>query len=229
MTNTPNLTTTRPIYMVVYLVQNILNGKIYIGKHKGNNPLVRWRAHCAFARSGGRYRLSNAIRKYGEGTFQISILAVTSSGKELNNLERLWIILLNSRDQNVGYNMTAGGDGWSGLCSESMEALKQRRREFGKGNKNALGKHWKSKKNSDRCSDSCWINNGQDDKFIRLSELSTVLAAGWKRGRIRATGPRNTTTHLWINHDGITKRTKPEELRTYLDAGWKRGRGIAVN
>jgi group I intron endonuclease len=55
-------------------------------------------------------RLARAIRKYGEESFTLEILSSASSPEELNKLETLWIVVLNSINPEFGYNMTFGGD-----------------------------------------------------------------------------------------------------------------------
>jgi group I intron endonuclease len=211
--------------MIVYLITNLTNDKVYVGQHQGDDLLSRWKDHCAYARSGGRFILSNAIRKYGEDGFSVSLLATANSRKELDSLERIWITLLHSYDSSYGYNMTRGGDGWHGICEESMEKLKAKRREFMKGNTNVKGKNWKAPTISARNLRSIWVNNGIESRFIVDTKASTLLDNGWKLGRLEASWARNTSTHWWIYKNGCRKRVKEEELNHYLTEGWQRGKG----
>src|SRR5690348_108897 len=95
--------------MVVYQLFNRLNGKSYIGQTV--QPLhIRWRKHKDAALHGKLPRICKAIRKYGPESFDSQILAVTQTKEELNNLERLWIILLQTTNESFGYNITAGGN-----------------------------------------------------------------------------------------------------------------------
>ena len=86
-----------------------------------------------------RFPLSRAIRKYGPVAFDHQILAVARTKEELDNLEKVWIILLRTRE--TGYNVTVGGEGNLGNPhSEKTKAQISRNRK-GKalGNQNARG------------------------------------------------------------------------------------------
>lgn len=98
--------------MVIYLITNTVNGKVYVGKTQ-KNPHRRWRSHCKEAEYKSGYLLHRAIRKYGSASFTLQILAHTNTAKQLNDMEKVWICLLNSRAPN-GYNATDGGEGIAG-------------------------------------------------------------------------------------------------------------------
>jgi group I intron endonuclease len=96
----------------VYLVTNNINGKYYIGKTVGSLN-KRWVSHCAEAKrsSDKSSHFHTAIRKYGPDSFDIQALSTGNTNEELLNLERVWIILLQSTNRDYGYNLTAGGEG----------------------------------------------------------------------------------------------------------------------
>jgi len=107
--------------MFIYLITNLVNGKVYVGQtrvglHK------RLTGHTAQARSGSKYPLHAAIRKYGRDSFLIEALAVAETREQLDQLEVLWISILNSRDMSVGYNVMSGG--LSGVLTPEAEAHK---------------------------------------------------------------------------------------------------------
>ncbi len=104
--------------MVVYLLQNTVNGKCYVGKTV-QGLRRRWNEHCGDARSRGTTVLHRALRKYGPENFQRKILSVGLNESVLLALETFWIRELNTRAPN-GYNLTDGGDGISG-CRRSPE------------------------------------------------------------------------------------------------------------
>jgi group I intron endonuclease len=54
------------------------------------------------------------MRKYGVGAFSQQILAHTNSQKQLNEMETVWIFLMNSKVPN-GYNLTDGGEAPFGM------------------------------------------------------------------------------------------------------------------
>lgn len=92
------------IYGYIYIVENVINGKQYVGQT--TDPDARRRAH--FNGRSGCPVLQNAIEKYGSENFEFRILEEGSSLEELNQRETYWISELNTiRPQ--GYNIEQGG------------------------------------------------------------------------------------------------------------------------
>ncbi len=100
--------------MFVYLVTNRLDGKMYVGKTE--KPIQRrWKEHLANVRNPKHQEyLYRAIRSHGSENFSVKLLAEANTPEELNELERHWILNLNTLTPSRGYNMTSGGDGVSG-------------------------------------------------------------------------------------------------------------------
>jgi len=109
---------------VVYKVENILNGKTYIGKTT-KSLAERKTAHLCDARHSRGHYLHDAIRKYGEDNFLWDVLAEHGEEKILNSLEVKYIKYFNSADPSCGYNLTLGGDGQLGI-SPSPETRKKK-------------------------------------------------------------------------------------------------------
>ena len=94
--------------MLVYLVTNKKNGKVYVGKtEKSLNS--RWRHHIRDARRGSPFRFHQAIRKYGEAAFEAGELCRASSAQELDALERFFTVLCRATEFTIGYNSVVGG------------------------------------------------------------------------------------------------------------------------
>ena len=87
--------------MVIYLTTNLINGKKYIGKDINNRP----------GYLGSGIYIKQAIQKYGKENFKKEILCECYDYSILNELESFFIYLLSATDENIGYNMTFGGDG----------------------------------------------------------------------------------------------------------------------
>jgi hypothetical protein len=94
--------------MIVYQLLNTVNNKSYIGQHQGENISDRWDNNF----TGANTHLSSANDKYGSSVFRREILNNCSSHEEMNNLERLWILVLRTYDPEFGYNQTMGGEGY---------------------------------------------------------------------------------------------------------------------
>jgi group I intron endonuclease len=96
----------------VYLIQNILDGKIYIGKT--TRPDTRWGNHLTYARNGStKGYLYRAIRKHGEKSFSYSLIEEHPTEQEANEAERFFIAYFRSIGAKL-YNATEGGEGTSG-------------------------------------------------------------------------------------------------------------------
>lgn len=104
------------MYGYIYKITNILNNKIYIGKHKyDKNELDK-----SYICSG--IIIKKAIKKYGIEKFLIDLIDVAESLKELNEKEKYYIKYFDCREPK-GYNMTDGGDGAPNLSEESKKKL----------------------------------------------------------------------------------------------------------
>ncbi len=95
----------------VYVHINNINGKMYVG-YTGMDVEVRWKNGNGYKGCKYFYR---AIQKYGWDNFEHIIAASNLSYQEAINFEILLIKLLDTNNNNFGYNMTKGGDGTLGL------------------------------------------------------------------------------------------------------------------
>lgn len=98
----------------LYYIENMINGKIYIGKSK--NPIRRWAMHKSIARgSKTTYKNSflvvhKALQKYGIDNFVFNVFSSSVTELEIYEQEKYWIEYLS----NVGitlYNQCEGGLG----------------------------------------------------------------------------------------------------------------------
>lgn len=97
---------------IVYCHSNKINGKVYVGQ-TWQPRTKRWNRHVHDAlhgESGCRY-FHAAIRKYGPEIFEHKILSYARTQEQLDNLEKVWQILLRARNREFGYNLREGGSG----------------------------------------------------------------------------------------------------------------------
>ena len=92
----------------IYKIENILNGKIYIGQSIEIER--RWQKHL---NANDDFLIHKAIRKYGKENFKFSIIEECDISL-LNEKECYWINFYNSIIPN-GYNMIQGGSNGMGL------------------------------------------------------------------------------------------------------------------
>ena len=106
--------------MIVYQLRSP-SGKSYVGQtiHSFEH---RWKQHLRNKKNP--YAVHAALKKYGPESFLVQELAHADNQEQLNNLEKLWIILLQSAEPTKGYNLTWGGEGGS-----HTEATKEKLRE----------------------------------------------------------------------------------------------------
>ena len=106
---------------VVYIHTNLTNRKVYVGQTWF--PHQRKLDHC---NPSNKSRFAKAIQKYGWDGFDHYYSDEISSQDELDNLERLWIIVLQATDKSFGYNCRYGGS--RGLHTEETKAILRAKR-----------------------------------------------------------------------------------------------------
>lgn len=126
-------------YGVVYLVENLVTNKKYIGitsrengfygrysVGKNKKGIERLLSHLEFSKNHNEYynvHLYNSIKKYGVNSFIVNEdfdFAITK--KELIEKEKYWIKQFKSNNPNYGYNLTSGGEGAYGW-SKNKESI----------------------------------------------------------------------------------------------------------
>lgn len=117
----------------IYKTTNLINGKIYIGKHLATKFSLSYKGSGAI--------LKQAFKKYGKENFSCELIAEATTEEELNNLEAYWVKMLDSRNPEIGYNIVEGGLGTSGY--HHSEEAKQKMSEAKSGI--LLTEEWKSK------------------------------------------------------------------------------------
>lgn len=85
--------------MFIYKTTNTINGKIYVGQSKYNDPKYL----------GSGFFLKEAIEKYGKENFSKIIIEECDSREIANEREKFWIRELSSKNREIGYNIADGG------------------------------------------------------------------------------------------------------------------------
>lgn len=93
----------------IYKIENLLNGKIYIGQSIQIEKRFEQHKKTAYARKDRNYNnlIYKAIRKYGLENFAFEIIEEVPDNQDLDEREIYWISYYNSYKN--GYNMTPGG------------------------------------------------------------------------------------------------------------------------
>jgi group I intron endonuclease len=154
---------------IVYVVTNTANGSSYVGK-TCRTLSRRWAEHCS-GRTMRRYPLGRAIKKYGKIVFSVEPLARGLDAEEASLIERQWIAILKP-----AYNLTAGGDGTSGLVrgpftAEHKAKLSAAHKGNNIGNTHTLGMKFPNRRKPPTYTAEHRAN------------LSAAVRAAWSEGR----------------------------------------------
>lgn len=188
----------------IYKTTNIINNKIYVGKHKHDN-------NHKYLGSGNL--LKDAIKKYGVKNFKREILEHVTD-ENINQREIYWIRELQSQNLEIGYNISSGGDGGNIAPWTEERKLKikngKKGQNTGKNNPN-YGNKWddaQRKRQSEKFKGRKSWNKGLDQTDLRVKINSDRRKQTmdendiWKKGKehhwfnIRRNGDKNGK---WIN------------------------------
>lgn len=90
---------------IIYKTTNLINGKIYVGQH-----YIKPENSATDGYLGSGKILKQAVKKYGKENFEREILEVCTY-ENVADREIYWIEILDSRNSDVGYNLSLGGLG----------------------------------------------------------------------------------------------------------------------
>jgi group I intron endonuclease len=110
--------------MIIYKIQNKINGKIYIGQTK-NAINKRVASHL-----NSKSYIGNALRKYGLQSFDISVIDYADCCEVLNDKEMYWVCFYDCRYPG-GYNIMDGGSG------SAFDEASEKRRQGQRGRKHS--------------------------------------------------------------------------------------------
>ena len=106
------------MYGYVYKTTNLVNNKIYVGQHKGNNFDSNY--------IGSGLLLRKAINKYGIKNFKCEIIQYCDTKNNLDEKEKYWINFFQSYKRKIGYNISSGGQGGNLLLNMTCEQKRSR-------------------------------------------------------------------------------------------------------
>lgn len=94
-----------PLSAAIYQIKNLQNGRVYVGS--SGNLKKRWKEHKNDLKNGAHHsqKLQNAWNKYGEDSFEFSILEAVFDKAKLLEQEQYWIDLLSAANR-VNYNIS---------------------------------------------------------------------------------------------------------------------------
>ena len=177
--------------MVIYKTTNLINGKIYIGQDSNNNPTYL----------GSGKTLIKSIKKYGRDNFKKEILETCSSRKELDEREIFWINNLNSRNRDIGYNITPGGN--EGDRSIGLNIFK-----------NGVYNHWVEKFGEEEANNKLEVKKEKLSKFNKVNP-NTLIKEGRYNYWVEKFGEEEANNKL-----GVWKRKISTYQKNKMLSGW---------
>ena len=192
--------------IVVYQIENLISGKLYIGITV--NLKRRMNDHFNESKRNRQY-IHNAINKYGKENFIYKIIDYGNSWKELEEKEIYWIDKLNTYKN--GYNNTLGGDGTLGFIPNKKSRDKMSKAAIGKkATKQAKENMSKAQKGR--------IVSKEARKNISKAAIGRIP---WNKGKTYKLSP----------HTEERKKQITEDLKRFYktEAGKKRRKEISKN
>jgi|HubBroStandDraft_1064217.scaffolds.fasta_scaffold104989_2 group I intron endonuclease len=121
----------------IYGTTNRINEKLYIGQT--TQDLMRYlRADVTYAALHNHNRkphLYNAIRKWGSENFDIQLILTAADKESADWWEQFFILILETQNPTIGYNIAAGGGGSFGYERVISDEQKEKLRIAGTGKK----------------------------------------------------------------------------------------------
>ena len=212
------------MYYTIYKITNLIDDKIYIGKHQTKD------LNDGYFGSGKR--LKYAIRKYGQENFSKEILFIFDNEEEMN-LKEAELVTEEFCFRENTYNICVGGKGgWSYVnqsCGNQGErlnrALTYEKRSL--GGKSAIKKTLnivKQKRLEDPEYDRKFRENCSKN-FKGKKHSQTAKDIIGKKNSIHQQGSKNSQYGTcWITNGTENKKIKKENLEEWISLGFYRGR-----
>ena len=224
------------MYGYVYKTTNLVNGKIYVGQHKAQTFTDSYKG-------SGKY-LWRAIEKYGWDNFVVEFIESAESKQELNELEVKWIEKFDARNQQIGYNISKGGETWSynwkgrpfsdSHCRHISEALKgkhptleqrikmsnsRKGKKFSEEHKRHMSENFKKNYTDERRRKLSIAGKGR--KMGSMSEEQKIRISNTLKEKLKDNG--TTKGRLWVTNGREKRLIEPKFLNEYLSNGFVKG------
>ena len=234
--------------MKVYCIENIINGKKYIGVTK-RSVEQRFKAHkrTALNKNSKKCHIHDAMLKYGIQHFEIKEIDSATSTEELFEKEKYWIKQLDTK--NTGYNETDGGEGCFGWKATNQQKLENKTRNIER-NKDPKYREFVSNKTKEamknlpqetrkrmsdfakerlkgnqHCKGKTWILSEQNKENISKAKMGTKFSEESKQKmKLAKSGINNPSAgSMWITNDIKSKKIYHN---LEIPEGWHQGRAF---
>ena len=228
------------MYGYIYLTENLINGRKYIGKKASSKFLEE-------EYLGSGKALNVAINKYGKENFKVTMIDTAESIEELNQKEIYYIAINNAQKSEEFYNISAGGlDG--GPLFKGHKHTKESKQRIGnsvRGEKNGFyGKQHSeetrkimSKKRKQRITkDETRAKMSKAHKGKKFTEEHRHKISEAQKGEkgnnwgkklsnnTKQKISKTISNQKWLNNGTINKRVPTELVPDYIQQGFVYGR-----
>ncbi len=189
------------MFHYLYCIENLINGKIYIGKHSTDDMDDGY--------MGSGKLLNAAIKKHGIENFRKHVLVTFESSEAAFDVERQLVNEGFVADENT-YNLRIGGEGervpnWSNPVwrMEQVERIKAHNRKLHvEGVMKAPD--WNGRRHNEKTKRKIGLANSLHQRGEGNSQFGTV----------------------WVHNNELklTQRVHKDTLEAYLEYGWIKGR-----
>jgi len=111
------------MYGIIYKIENIVNGKVYIGQTT-KTAEKRFKEHLIYSKKR-KYPIHNAIKKHGVENFKTEVIDYGMSREDLDEKEKMYIRFYNSIVPN-GYNIQLGGTTAGKFSEETKKKISKK-------------------------------------------------------------------------------------------------------
>lgn len=228
------------MYGYIYLTENLINHKKYIGKKSSKKFL-------GTKYLGSGKILTQAVNKYGKENFTVTMLDTAENLEELNQKEIYYISKYNAQENTNFYNISKGGLDGGPLFKghKHTDETKQKISNKVKGTKNGFyGKHHSeeckkimSEKRKQRItSDETRLKMSEARKGIKFTEDHKRKISEAQRGEksnnwgktlsseVKQKISNTVHNQIWLNNGIHCIRVPKEDLEHYLNNGYVKGR-----
>jgi len=216
------------MYYTIYKITNLINSKIYIGKHKTEDLEDGY--------MGSGLILKKAIEKYGLENFEKEIIHIFNSEDEMNRTEYELVneSFIKRKDT---YNLKIGGQGgWDYINDNNLSSFEKCNE---KGLNNSADQYliiskrikndkelWLIQSNKIKEGLKTYYDNGGQYNFRGKTHSEKTKKLMSDKAKLRVGDKNSQYGTVWVYNDkeNRTKKIKKEHLEQHLKYGWRRGR-----
>ena len=203
---------------VIYVVENQVNGKVYVGQQKVVGKTVAQVNRYL----GSGTLITKAVQKYGNLSFQKKYVDYALTSDDLNQKEVHWISFFGAQDRRKGYNLLNGGQReglsygaddrivWVTNGLENLTVLESQVPEY-----ETRGYH----KGTNLAGSRRFMTDGVHDYLIRTKEVDQYLEKGLTLGRVSGF---DLVEKVWVHYQNrmpmrMGKDNMPKEFSVIPD------------